>query len=309
MASSRDVSLEAAAPDFTDIGDRAALGYSRPQSYEELRAVLSSGTVRLPKKLRQVAIFFWQHPTVVALGTVTSIAARAGVQPSTLVRFAQSFGYSGFSDLQNIFKAYLAGGGHGARGPAGGDDNAGGEAARLIDGFVNSSIASLTRVRDRLELASFDSVARTLASADQIYLVGAKRAFCLVSYVSLALSNLGIRNFALDNVGSTAFELLRCATVSDAVLAVSFTPYNSITPELAASAAQRGVPVVSLTDSAFSPLAAISKTYLEVVEEDFSGFKSLSATLSVAMALVLRVAQLRAARAEGAEPKSDRPSD
>jgi hypothetical protein len=75
-----------------DAGVGAALGYSRPGSYEELRAVLSSGTARLPKKLRQAAIHLWQHPTAVALGTVTSVAGEAGVQPSTLVRFAQAFG-------------------------------------------------------------------------------------------------------------------------------------------------------------------------------------------------------------------------
>jgi DNA-binding MurR/RpiR family transcriptional regulator len=291
-------SVDDLAPTLGDVGDGAALGYSRPQSYEELRAVLSSGTVRLPRKLRQVAIFFWQHPTIVALGTVTSVASQAGVQPSTLVRFAQGFGFSGFSELQNIFKAHLASGGRGPRNLTSGDDIAGSEAARLVDGFVNSSMASLTQVRDRLEIARFETVAETLASAELIYIVGSKRAFCVTNYVSLALSNLGIRNVALDNVGSTAFEHLRCAMPSDAVLAVSFTPYNSITPELAASAAQRGVPVVSLTDSAFSPLATISKAYLEVVEENFSGFKSLSATLSVAMALVLRVAQLRGAGTE-----------
>ena len=136
-------------------------------------------------------------------------------------------------------------------------------------------------------------MSETLAAADLIYIIGSKRAFSLVSYVSLALANLGVRNLALDNVGSTAFELLRCASASDAVLAVSFTPYNSITPELAASAAQRGVPIVSLTDSAFSPLVPVSKAYVEVIEESFSGFKSLSATLAVAMALVLRVEQRR----------------
>jgi DNA-binding MurR/RpiR family transcriptional regulator len=301
MSRSVSPSLDDLTPALGDVGDGAALGYSRPQSYEELRAVLSSGAVRLPKKLRQVAIFFWQHPTIVALGTVTSVASQAGVQPSTLVRFAQTFGYSGFSDLQAIFKAHLADGARAARSSAD-DDGAGSEAARLVDGFINASMASLSHIRDRLEIANFESVAQTLASAELIYIVGSKRAFCCASYVSLALSNLGIRNFALDNVGSTAFELLRSATTSDAVLAVSFTPYNSITPELAASAAQRGVPIVSLTDSAFSPLAAISKTYLEVVEDDYSGFKSLSATLAVAMALVLRVAQLRGSRAEAAEP-------
>jgi DNA-binding MurR/RpiR family transcriptional regulator len=284
-------------------GVGAALGYSRPGSYEELRAVLSSGTARLPKKLRQVAIHLWQHPTAVALGTVTSVAGEAGVQPSTLVRFAQAFGYTGFSDLQDVFKAHLADGGRSDRTLAQWEDTSRGEAARLVDGFIGSSTTALARVPDRLDLAQFEVMSDTLAAADLIYIIGSKRAFSLVSYVSLALANLGVRNLALDNVGSTAFELLRCASTSDAVLAVSFTPYNSITPELAASAAQRGVPIVSLTDSAFSPLVPVSKAYVEVIEESFSGFKSLSATLAVAMALVLRVEQRRSeAAAPGRQP-------
>jgi len=295
MTRRRIVERAGAAAEVAGADDGAALGYSRPGSYEELRAVLSSGTARLPKKLRQVAIYLWQHPTGVALGTVTSVAGEAGVQPSTLVRFAQAFGYSGFSDLQEVFKAHLADGGRGVRDHAqlpweGGSS---GEAARLVDGFIGSSATSLAHIRQRLDLGQFEIMSQTLAAADLIYIIGSKRAFSLVSYVSLAFANLGVRNLALDNVGSTAFELLRCASASDAVLAVSFTPYNSITPELAASAAQRRVPIVSLTDSAFSPLVPVSKAYVEVIEESFSGFKSLSATLAVAMALVLRVEQRR----------------
>jgi DNA-binding MurR/RpiR family transcriptional regulator len=140
-------------------------------------------------------------------------------------------------------------------------------------------------------MASFDEMARVLAGADLIYVVGSKRAYSVTSYVSLALSKLGVRNVPLDNVGASGFEHLRCAGERDAVLAISFTPYNSVTPDLAASAAQRGVPIVSITDSAFSPLAPLSRAYIEVVEEDFAGFKSLAATLAVAMALVLRVAK------------------
>jgi hypothetical protein len=40
-------------------------------------------------------------------------------------------------------------------------------------------------------------------------------------------------------------------------------------------------------------LVPVSKAYVEVIEESFSGFKSLSATLAVAMALVLRIEQRR----------------
>ncbi|WP_413988205.1 MurR/RpiR family transcriptional regulator [Labrys okinawensis] len=283
--------------------DRAAFGYSRPESYEELRAVLSSGTVRLPNKLRQVAIYLWQHPTVVALGTVTSLAEQVGVQPSTLVRFAQTFGYSGFSDLQDIFKAYIRSGQRDAKGASPSDGQASTEAATLVDGFVKSSTVSLSRVTERLDLQAFEAMAAALAAAKLVYIVGSKRAFSVSSYVSLALSKLDIRNITVDNVGSAAFEHMRLATPADAVLAISFTPYNSITPELAASAGQRGVPILSITDSAFSPLVPLSKAYVEVVEEDFSGFKSLAATLSVAMALVLRVAQLRGAEEEDASSR------
>ena len=59
-----------------DVDAGAALGYFRPDGYEELRAVLSSGMARPPNKLRQATIFVWRQPTAVALGTVTSVAAR-----------------------------------------------------------------------------------------------------------------------------------------------------------------------------------------------------------------------------------------
>ena len=51
-----------------------------------------------------MAIFLWQHPSEVALGTISQVAEQAGVQPSTLVRFAQTFGFAGFSEFQDLFK-------------------------------------------------------------------------------------------------------------------------------------------------------------------------------------------------------------
>ena len=150
---------------LTDAGVGAALGYSRPGSYEELRAVLSSGTARLPKKLRQVAIHLWQHPTAVALGTVTSVAGEAGVQPSTMVRFAQAFGYTGFSDLQEVFKAHLQDGGR----PRPVESTSSSEAARLVDGFTSSAATALAHVRDRLDLAQFEVMSETLAAADHLH--------------------------------------------------------------------------------------------------------------------------------------------
>lgn len=263
----------------------AALGYTKPQTYEELRAVLSSGTVHFPKRLRQVAIFLWQHPSEVALGTIAQVADQAGVQPSTLVRFAQIFGYSGFSDFQVLFKDRMKASWPETQGslekPAEPSAN-----LHFLNGMVGACQASLGRIGSSLDIASFEAMIHHLAAADLVYVIGSKRAFPVTTYLSLTLSQQGVRNVLVDNVGSTALDQVGCITPRDAVLAVSFSPYNSITPDLVAVAHERKARIVTITDSTFSPLVKLSDTWLEVVEQDFGGFRSLAASLAVGMALV-----------------------
>lgn len=275
----------------------AALGYTKPQTYEELRAVLSSGTVHFPKRLRQVAIFLWQHPSDVALGTIAQVAEQAGVQPSTLVRFAQIFGYAGFSDFQGLFKDHVKGSWPEGRARDGQEQAATEPNANLhfLNGLVDASQASLGRIDKGFDIASFERMVDHLAMAELIYVIGSKRAFPVTTYLSLTLSQQGVRNVLVDNVGSTALDQVGCIGTRDAVLAVSFSPYNSITPDLVAVAHERKARIVTITDSTFSPLVKLSDTWLEVVEQDFAGFRSLAASLAVGMALVHGVVARRAA--------------
>src|SRR5215213_9500641 len=78
-----------------------------PEDYEGLKVLLSHRRDAMPKRLKQLAAFALAHPEEVAFGTVAGIAEHAGVQPSTLVRFAKSLGYDGFSHLQQIFRDRL----------------------------------------------------------------------------------------------------------------------------------------------------------------------------------------------------------
>ena len=276
---------------------RAALGYTRPATYEELRAVLSSGTIHFPRRLRQVAIFLWQHPGDVALGTIVQVAEQAGVQPSTLVRFAQIFGYAGFSDLQGIFKEHIKGSWPEGRSRDGADrvEPAQGNAhLHFMHGLVAASHASLGRIGDNFDIDGFERMVALLGEADLIYIIGSKRAFAVTAYLSLTLSQQGVRNVLVDNVGSTAFDQVACIGSGDAVLAVSFSPYNSITPDLVAVAHERNARIVTITDSTFSPLVGLSDIWIEVIEDDFAGFRSLAATLTVGMALVHGIAAGRA---------------
>jgi DNA-binding MurR/RpiR family transcriptional regulator len=285
----------AAEPGEGDPG-RSALGYTKPRTYEELRAVLSSGTVHFPRRLRQVAIFLWQHPSEVALGTISQVAEQAAVQPSTLVRFAQILGYSGFSDFQAVVKEHFKGSWPEGRGRDGAERPGPVEAdgkLRFLNGMVAASQASLSRLHEGFDVAAFERMIDLLSASDLIYVIGSKRAFPVTTYISLTLSQQGVRNVLVDNVGSTALDQVGCVGRGDAVLAVSFSPYNSITPDLVAVAHERGARVVTITDSAFSPLIALSDAWVEVVESDFAGFRSLAASLAVGIAVVHGVAARR----------------
>ena len=259
-------------------------------------------------------MFLTQHPNDVALGTISTAAAAAGVPPSTLVRFAQIFGYSGFSEFQELFKAHLKSGLAGAAslraalaepvaGTAAAPDN--------LLAMTAAAKASLARLEEDFDAVAFAAVARTLAASGLIYLVGSKRAFPVTNYMALTFAQAGIKSVLVDNVGSTAFDQIGCLGPGDAVLAVSFSPYNSITPELARLAGEKGAEVVSITDSLLSPLVGLSKASLIVVEQSAAGYRSIAATMVQGLHLVLAVAELRsevrgAAQAGGAGARTRR---
>jgi DNA-binding MurR/RpiR family transcriptional regulator len=268
-----------------------------PQDFESLRSVIVLRRDELPRRLGQVAEFALEHPDKVAFGTVAELAGLAGVQPSTLVRFAQTLGYAGFSDLQEIFRARLR-----DRWPDYGERlkrleeraQTGGSLA-LLDGFAEAAIASLARLREEANAEDLEKVAGILAASRRIGLLGQRRVFPVTSYLAYACAKLGMETRLLDNRGGLLAEEARFLTREDALLAVSFTPYTPATIEVAAEVAERGVPVVAITDSPFSPLTRGAKAWIEVVEADYGAFRSLSATMTVAIALAVSVAEKRRA--------------
>src|SRR5471032_2664147 len=58
----------------------------------------------LSRQLKVIAKHIEQHKASLMLDKISDIAAACDVQPSAIVRFAQRFGYSGFSEMQDVFR-------------------------------------------------------------------------------------------------------------------------------------------------------------------------------------------------------------
>ena len=275
-----------------------------PQEFRALRDLIVRRRDGLPKRLVQVADFAVAQPQEIAFRTVAHIASAAGVQPSTLVRFAQALGYGGFSDLQAVFRSHAR-----DRWPdydarlealrADRGDGAGDDPAALLQDFVRTSVVSLERLRGATDPEALALAVRTLAAAENIFLVAARRSFPITSYLAYAMRRLGITCEPADWAGGLAPEQVALLRPSDAMLAISFTPYAQATVDLTIAAFRRGIKVVAITDSPFSPLIQAATVWLEVAEADHLGFRSLAGSLALATTLAVGVAQERAEKRNG----------
>lgn len=270
---------------------QTAFGYPRPETYEELLAVLASDGARLPKRLRAVAIHILQNPDTLALASISAVAEDIGVPPSTLVRFAKTFGYAGFSDFQEVFRSHLLAGLHRGQGAAAS------ALPPVLGGLVGAAQASLAGLAGGLDAEAFDAIAARIAASRILYILGSKRAFPVVTYLALTFQQHGLRAILVDNVGASAQDLLATLGPGDCLLAVGFSPYNSPTADLTRTARDRGVEVLVLTDSPLSPLVDLADRHLIVAEKSESGYRTLAATMVVALGLVVAAMALRNAEA------------
>ena len=267
-----------------------------PADFDTLRAAILERKGELPKRLTQVAAYALDHPDEIAFGTAASIALSADVQPSTLVRFAQQFGFDGFSGLQQLFRARLRErtSSYEERLRALEQDGAAlAESTTIFNGFIAAAHRSIDTIAAAVEPDAFERAVTLLANAETIYLIAKRRSYPISSYMAYAFGKLKVRCQLVGTSAGIDDDLLAMATPGDAAFAVSFSPYASESAAQARALAARGIPVVSLTDSAFSPLAECSREWFEVVEADHAGFRSLSASMAFAMALTVSIAEKR----------------
>lgn len=293
------------------------------EDFEALRAEIERRQPDLPKRLGQLASYALDHPDKITFGTVASISADTNVPPSTIVRFAQSFGFDGFLGLQRLFRDRLRSRSteyvdrmtqqfrdrareHGLKrlprsamaGPGdlmlpAGAPLSDERMSELFDGFLASAEESIERARQSISAETFRSAVDVLSGADTIYLIAKRRSFPISSYMAYAFGKLGVRYQLVSTQMGLDAESLAFAGPRDAAFAASFSPYTSETVLQARAIAGRGVPLVSMTDSTFSPLVEISKVWLEVAEVDFAGFRLLSASMALVMALTVAVGDRR----------------
>ncbi|MDP2699995.1 MurR/RpiR family transcriptional regulator [Thalassospira sp.] len=263
-----------------------------PVSLEEFNHRLAEVSDSMPKRVRQCADYIAHNTDRIAVSTVAELATAAGVQPSAFMRFCQILGFSGFSEMQKMFRENYA-----QKWPdyatrldnlkAAGADSP----TALLAEFVEAGRVSLENLATSIDPDLLEQAVDVLSHAPMIHIVGFRRAFPVASYLGYAFEKMDIPAMLHDGIGK--LNPRNAIRPGDVLIAITFAPYSQETVDLASYAQGLGNTVVAITDTPTSPLRRTGALPLSVSEVDVGAFRALSATLSLAIALAVAIGARR----------------
>lgn len=242
---------------------------------------------RFSKGQKLIAKYILENYDKVAFMTACKLGDIVGVSESTVVRFANALGYSGYpklqAALQELIKNKLTTVQRVEMAKEYNDDST------ILNKVLKSDIDNIKTTMDEIDIKAFEESANKLLKAKKIYVIGMRSSFVISQYLGFYL------NIIHDNVQiirmdmGDAFEQIVRVGKDDVVLAISFPRYSKKSYQVVSYAKEKGAHIISLTDSVFAPVASIADNVLLVKSNMASFVDSLVPALSVANALIISV--------------------
>ncbi|HBH1479187.1 TPA: MurR/RpiR family transcriptional regulator [Clostridioides difficile] len=248
---------------------------------------IQSQYTRLSKGQKLIAQYILNNYDKVAFMTACKLGETVGVSESTVVRFANALGYSGYpklqATLQELIKNKLTTVQRVEMAHDYSDDFA------ILNKVLKSDIDNIRSTLEEIDERAFKEASNKLLRARKIYILGMRSSFVVAQYLGFYL------DIILDNVHiirmdmGDAFEQIVRINEEDVIVAISFPRYSKKSYQIVNYAKEKGAHVISLTDSLFAPVASLADNTLLVKSNMASFVDSLVPALSISNALAISV--------------------
>mgnify|MGYP000332454226 CR=1 FL=1 len=272
---------------------------SRPDTLGDLQRLLAQieagkSPIRLGKRSRQVLTAMVTAPQQAAVSSISDLADRLGVSPSTLSRLARRLGFDGFAGLQAVFR----------RNVTEGKSFYSDQVSRLLDSERDGdALARLARLGRResanivdmvtgIDGEAFTGSARLLVEARRVRVHGMRQFASLASFLAYGLGMLRSDATPLDAIRHGVADALAQLDEGDVLVVASCFPYTPSVLATAEVAARQGIRVIALTDSSGSPLAKVAEYHFAVPNHSPFFSNSMCAFMLLAEGLLSEAANL-----------------
>ena len=251
--------------------------------YEDGAERLTLAFPNLSRQLKKCAAYILEHPGDVATLSMRQVASRADVLPSNMNRLARSLGFSGYNEFRDIYRNSVNENSVSYPQKAGQILAAVSESdfENTFDTFHRTSAANLDGLFENIDRNSVRSAIDILEDARNVTVVGMHASYAFADYLHY-IAAMCFRNWHLvTRLNGELSDRVEGLESEDALLAISLRPCAADTIKVARRAHEAGVPVIGITDSRTSPLAAYSKVVLLTPKQSPGFFDSYIATTAL----------------------------
>lgn len=258
------------------------------QKNTDLLKIIQEKQSTFSKGQKQISSFILAHYDKAAYMTAAKLGALVGVSESTVVRFANELGFAGYPELQHSLQEMIRSKLTTIQRIEITNDRIG--ESDLLEKVLNSDIEKIKHTLEEIDRTSFENAVDDLIGAQMIYIIGMRSSSSLASFMYHYL-NLVFPHVRLVRTtsGSEIFEQLLRINDKDAIVGISFPRYSKRIINALGYAKKQGAKVISITDSAASPIAANADDLLLAKSDMASFVDSLVAPLSIINALIVAI--------------------
>ena len=219
-------------------------------------AIIRSARHEMSANEKKLADFILANSSLIRDYSSQQLAGSVGVSQSSVVKFSQKMGYKGFTDLklaihESVVKqesnVAVLGSGRDARG--------GGES--LKDRLFRAKSDAISGATDLNDDHNLRLAARAIESAIRVQLAGSGNAFSVIRDSALKLATIGKPVIAEPDA---EVQLLSVATLThdDCLVLISASGQSAHLRQLAKQAKKLGATIISVTNQAANPVAALA---------------------------------------------------
>ena len=254
---------------------------------KDLMRLIQSRFPKLSKGQKLIAEYILKNYDKAAFMTAAKLGVSVGVSESTVVRFANELGFSGYPKLQKALQELIKNKLTTVQRLELSNDYV--SEGYALKGVLKADIENIRTTLEKINFNTFEDVVNNIFKAKRIYIIGLRSSTALAEFLGFYL-NIILQNVKTVGYGiSDIFEQMINVGEGDLVIGIGFPRYASRTIDALAFAQDRGASVVALTDSLLSPLAA-KADYSLIAQSNMASFvDSLVAPLSVINALIIAV--------------------
>lgn len=250
-----------------------------PTSTAELIAAASSSLTPAERRIAEAVL---AEPTLLAFGTVSDLADQVGTSRPTIVRFANTLGFKGYTQLQRHVRVDLS---HQLARPSERirHDN---ETVLPVKTAINDAIVS---VFDALDGNRINELAKPVIHAENVWILSGEtsQAGAHALHSGLSMVRPGVRTLEEHSFGTDLSD----AGPRDTAVVFDFFRYRRQVATAAGVFADAGVTIVAITDSPLSPLVELADSWCEIAVPAVGPFDSSVPSVAIAELLVAQVAK------------------